>query len=77
MASFPGNDGDGIHVIVQDGLLAPAVPFEGDAGPVRFGDGALIGLVVAPADAGAYVQQSGLGSGHLFYRSDAILWRLC
>jgi hypothetical protein len=55
-----------MHVVVKDGLLAPAVPFEGDPRPAGFGYGALIVLVVTPADAGADVQQSGLGACHSF-----------
>jgi hypothetical protein len=58
---------------VQDGLLASAIPFEGNPGPVFFGDGALIALIVTPADAAADVQQSGLGAGHSFSRFSAVL----
>jgi hypothetical protein len=73
IASFPGNDGHGIHIILQDGLLAPAVPFDRNPGPGFFGDGALIVLVATPANAGADVQQSGLGAGHSFCRFSAVL----
>jgi hypothetical protein len=58
---------------VQDGLLAPVVPFDGDPRPVLFGDGAEVVVVVAPADAGADVEQSGLGAGHTVCRVFAIL----
>jgi hypothetical protein len=52
--------------------MAAAAPFDGDAGPVLFGDGAQIVVVVAPADAGADIQQSGLGAGHSLCRVVAL-----
>jgi hypothetical protein len=58
---------------MQYGLQAAVVPFDGDACPILFGDGAEVVLVVAPANAGADVQQSGLGAGHWFCRFLAIL----
>ena len=73
MASFLRYNADARHIVVQDGLLAPIVPFDGDPGPVLFGNSAKVVVVVAPADAGADVEQSGLGAGHSFCRFVAIL----
>ena len=38
------------HVIVKNCLLAAIVPFDGYASPILFSDGALIGLIVVPAN---------------------------
>jgi hypothetical protein len=62
--SFLRHNADAFHIVVQDGLLAPIVPLERYASPVRFGDGAKIILVATPADAGTDVQQPGLGASH-------------
>ena len=51
--SFPGYGADAGHVIMQNGLLAPIVPLQRHAGPVRLGDGGLVILVVSPTDTGA------------------------
>jgi hypothetical protein len=40
--------------------------------PVGLGEGALVGLVLPPANAGAGFQPSGLGSGHSFCRFIAL-----
>lgn len=73
--SFPGNQPDGIHVVVENRLLAATVPFEGDAGPVGVGNGPLVILVIPPANPGAGFQQSGLGACHSFCRFSAVLLR--
>jgi hypothetical protein len=49
--SFLRNEKRQFHVIVQNGLFAPIIPFEGYAGPVRFRDGGLIAFICAPANA--------------------------
>jgi hypothetical protein len=49
--SFSGNSENGLHVVMQDGLQAPAVPVEGDPGPINIGDRGLVALVIAPTDA--------------------------
>jgi hypothetical protein len=48
---FSRNGANGLHVIMQYGLQAPAVPVEGDPGPVGIGDCGLIALVIAPTNA--------------------------
>jgi hypothetical protein len=53
------------HVVVKNGLLAANIPFEGYARPILFSDGALIGLIVLPANAVADVEKSRLVAGHL------------
>lgn len=62
--SLSGNCGYGLHVVVQDRLQAPAVPFQSNAGPAGVSDGALVVFVVAPADAGTGFQESGLSACH-------------
>jgi hypothetical protein len=52
------------HVVMLDGLLAAIIPFDGYACPVRFSDGATVGLIVSPANAVASFQKSGLFAGH-------------
>ena len=54
----------GRHVVVQDRLFAAIVPFDGHARPIFFGDGALIGLIVLPANTITDVEGSGLVAGH-------------
>ena len=61
---------------MEDGLLAAAVPPEGHAGPVRFGDGTLIGLVVTPANTCGGFQQSGLGAGHSLHSKGHVSWSI-
>jgi hypothetical protein len=39
------------HVVVLNALLAAIVPLDGHASPIRFGDGALVGLIFLPANA--------------------------
>ena len=53
------------HVVVENCLLAAIVPFDGYASPILFSDGALIGLIVLPANAVADIEKSGLVAGHL------------
>jgi hypothetical protein len=36
---------------MQNGLIAAIIPFDGYASPILFSDGALIGLIVLPANA--------------------------
>jgi hypothetical protein len=38
------------HVIVQNGLLTTTIPLDRYSGPIRFRDGALVGIVLLPAD---------------------------
>jgi hypothetical protein len=38
------------HVVVKNRLLAAIIPFDGYARPILFSDGALIGLIVLPAN---------------------------
>ena len=38
------------HVIVLNSLLAAVIPLDRYSGPIRFGDGALVGIVLLPAD---------------------------
>jgi hypothetical protein len=52
------------HVVVKNGLLATAIPFDGYARPIRFSDGATVGLIVSPAHAVSYFEKSGLVAGH-------------
>jgi hypothetical protein len=53
------------HVVVKNGLLATAIPFDGYyARPIRFSDGATVGLIVSPTNAVADFEQSGLIAGH-------------
>ena len=58
---------------MHDGLLAAAIPFQRDPGPVLFSDGTEVVLVVAPVDAVADAKQSGLGAGHSLCRFVAML----
>jgi hypothetical protein len=51
--SFLGYDADAFHVVVQDRLMAPIVPFQRDPGPVGLGDGGLVILVITPTNPGA------------------------
>ena len=44
------------HVVVKNCLLAAIVPFDGYASPILFSDGALIGLIVVPANTVADVE---------------------
>src|SRR5260370_148777 len=53
------------HVVVKNGLLAATIPFDGYARPILFNDGALIGLIVLPANAVERLEKSGLVAGHL------------
>jgi hypothetical protein len=62
--SFLRYHANALHVVMQHGLLAPIVPLQRYSGPIRLGDGAQVVLVVTPTNAGADVQQSGLGAGH-------------
>ena len=48
-----------------NGLLAAIIPLDDDTRPIRFGDGALVGLIVLPANAVADFEESGLFTGHL------------
>ena len=50
---------------MQNLLLAATIPFDGYARPILFSDGALIGLIVLPANALADIEKSGLVAGHL------------
>jgi hypothetical protein len=43
---------------VKNGLLAPIIPFDGYARPILFSDGALIGLIVLPANTVANREES-------------------
>jgi hypothetical protein len=49
---------------MQKVLLAPAVPSNSYARPIRFSYGATVGLIVSPANAVADFEQSGLVAGH-------------
>ena len=49
--SFLRNEKRQFHVIVQNGLFAPIIPFEGYAGPIGFRDGCLVAFIGAPANA--------------------------
>jgi hypothetical protein len=53
------------HIIVKNGLLAAIIPFDGNTGPVLFGDGAKVRCRGSPADAVADIEQSGLVTGHV------------
>ena len=53
------------HVIMQNLLLAATIPLDGYARPILFNDGALIGLIVLPANAVERLEKSGLVAGHL------------
>ena len=53
------------HVIMKNGLLTAIVPFDGYACPIRFSDGATVGLIVSPANEVADLERSGFGAGHL------------
>jgi hypothetical protein len=44
------------HVVVQNGLLAAIVPFDGHASPILFSDDAQIILIRIPANAVAYTE---------------------
>jgi hypothetical protein len=55
------------HVIMQDRLFAAIIPFDGDACPVRFRDGALVGLVFLPTNFVAASQLSGLWRRSLIF----------
>jgi hypothetical protein len=50
---------------MQNLLLAATIPFDCYARPILFSDGALIGLIVLPANAVADIKKSGLVAGHL------------
>ena len=52
-----------------NGLFAATVPSNGQARPIRFCDGATVGLIVLPANAGADFEKSGLVAGHRVHRS--------
>ena len=52
------------HAIMQNGLLPPTVPSNSYARPIRFSDGARVGLIVSPANAVADTEGSGLLAGH-------------
>jgi hypothetical protein len=52
------------HVIMQDGLLAAIIPFDGYACPICFDDGTEIGCRVSPANAIPDGQLSGFCAGH-------------
>jgi hypothetical protein len=58
------NEENHLHVVMQHGLPVTIVPLEGHARPVLFRDDALIVLVLAPANASAYFESSGLIAGH-------------
>jgi len=50
---------------VKNDLLAATIPIDGYARPILFNDGALIGLIVLPANAVERLEKSGLVAGHL------------
>jgi len=52
------------HVIVESGLLAAIVPFDGYARPILLGNSALMIFIILPANAVANVEKSGLFAGH-------------
>jgi len=58
------NEENHLHVVMQHGLPVTIVPLESHAGPVLFRDDALIVLILAPANASAYFESSGLIAGH-------------
>jgi hypothetical protein len=39
------------HIIMQNSLFAAVIPLDGDAGPIRFRNDALIRFVLLPANA--------------------------
>ena len=49
---------------MKNGLLAAIIPFDGQSGPIRFTDGALIIFITIPANAVADFKFSGLIAGH-------------
>ena len=53
------------HVVMRNGLHATIIPFDGYTRPILFNDGALIGLIVLPANAVERLEKSGLVAGHL------------
>ena len=53
------------HIVMKNGLLAAIIPFDGYARPILFSDGALILLIILPANAVADSEGSGLVAGHL------------
>ncbi len=48
----------------SDAALAATIPFDGYARPILFSDGALIGLIVLPANAVERLEKSRLVAGH-------------
>ena len=50
---------------MQNVLLTTAVPFDGDASPVRFGNCTTVGKIASPIDAITDLQSSRLFAGHL------------
>jgi hypothetical protein len=60
------NEENHLHVIMQHGLLVAIVPLESYARPILFRDGALVVFVLAPANASADFEYSGLIAGHCF-----------
>jgi hypothetical protein len=53
------------HIVVKNGLLAAIIPLNGYASPILFSDRALIGGRLAPTNAVASFEKSGLVAGHL------------
>ena len=58
----------GCHIVVQNGLLAAIIPFDGYARPILFSDGALITQISNSKNTVADIEQSGLVTGHFFVR---------
>ena len=50
---------------MKNGLLGTIIPLNGYARPIRFSDGATVGLIVSPANAVANLKESRLVTGHL------------
>jgi hypothetical protein len=53
------------HIVVTNRIRLPVIPSDGDFTPRRSDNRALIGGRRAPANALAYFEESGLGTGHL------------
>ena len=54
----------GCHIVVQNGLLAAIIPFDGYARPILFSDGALITQISIPKNTVADIEGPGLVAGH-------------
>jgi hypothetical protein len=58
MALFIRHEFDLSHVVMKDILFTAIIPLDGYSSPIRFDDGAKVGLILLPANAVIHSQLS-------------------